>query len=52
MTPCEGMPCSEENKLVARRALVQDQLVNPASTEDQRGDTELFQVAHMLRKLF
>ena len=48
----EGMPCSEENKLVARRALVQDQLVNPASTEDQRGDTELFQVAHMLRKLF
>lgn len=48
----EGMPCSEENKHVARRALVQDQLVNPPSAEDQGGDTELFQVARMLRQLF
>mmetsp|Transcript_15755 Transcript_15755/g.28332 ORF Transcript_15755/g.28332 Transcript_15755/m.28332 type:complete len:535 (+) Transcript_15755:426-2030(+) len=48
----EGMPCSDANKEVARKALVQDQLVNPPSGEDQSDDTEMYQVADMLRQLF
>jgi len=48
----EGMPCSEENKDVARKALVHDQLTNPPAAEDQSGDTELYEVARLLRQLY